>query len=256
MLGELSLDGRVRSARGVLAQLRGARTRGFTRAIIPRDDARWTALLPNMHVLLAHELKQVVEHFGGTDHLPEASQIAASLDDPAPAARSDADLSDVYGQASAKRALEIAAAGGHNLLMIGPPGAGKTMLASRLPGILPPLDAEETLELATIASVAGRGHQIDGPVTRPFRAPHHSCSEAALIGGGHPIRPGEVTLAHGGVLFPDELPEFRRNVIEALRPTMESGRAVVVRARERVVMPARPLVIAAMNPCPCGFASW
>jgi magnesium chelatase family protein len=133
-------------------------------------------------------------------------------------------------------------------------GAGKTMLASRLPGLLPPPDPEEALELATIASVAGVSQ--DRPsITRPLRAPHHSCSETALIGGGHPIRPGEVTLAHRGVLFLDELPEFRRNAIEALRPTMESGRAVVVRARERVVMPGRPLVVAAMNPCPCGFAS-
>ena len=253
VLGELALDGRIRPARGVLAQLRGARRRGLKRAIIPRDDAAWATLVPDIEVLLAHELRQVLDHFDGKDQLPRASNVNASVDTPQPAVACYGDMADVFGQASAKRALEIAAAGGHNLVMVGPPGAGKTMLASRLPGILPPPDAEESLELATIASVSARGHPIDQAVVRPFRAPHHSCSEAALIGGGHPIRPGEVTLAHGGVLFLDELPEFHRNVIEALRPTMESGRAMIVRARERVIMPARPLVVAAMNPCPCGY---
>jgi magnesium chelatase family protein len=253
ILGELSLDGRVRTARGALAQLRSARRRGFKRAIVPRDDASWGTLLPDLRVLLADELKQVVEHLNGTDQLATVTLSFA----PAPSdnEHQQADLSDVYGQPLAKRALEIAAAGQHNVLLVGPPGSGKTMLASRLPGIMPLPDAEEALELATVSSVAGRGHHRQYNAVRPFRAPHHSCSEAALIGGGHPIRPGEVTLAHGGVLFLDELPEFRRNVVEALRPTMESGLAVVVRARERVVMPAKPLVVAAMNPCPCGYAS-
>ncbi|HET8939152.1 MAG TPA: YifB family Mg chelatase-like AAA ATPase [Polyangiales bacterium] len=254
VLGELALDGRIRPARGVLAQLRGARRRGLKRAIIPRDDAPWAALVPDFDVLLAHELGQVLDHFEGKDHMPNARQGAADLEAPQLGEARYGDLSEVYGQASAKRALEIAAAGGHNLVMVGPPGAGKTMLASRLPGILPPLTPEEALELATIASVAARGHPQEDAIIRPFRAPHHSCSDAALIGGGHPIRPGEVTLAHGGVLFLDELPEFRRNVLEALRPTMESGRAVIVRAKERISMPAKPLVVAAMNPCPCGYS--
>jgi magnesium chelatase family protein len=253
ILGELSLDGRVRAVRGMLAQLRSARLRGFKRAIVPRDDAPWETLVPDMQVLLAHELRQVVEHLNGTDQLASTPRVLADLDSPKPLQAYD-DLSDVYGQALAKRALEIAAAGQHNVLLVGAPGTGKTMLASRLPGILPPLDPEEMLELATVSSVSGRGNPAQLDVMRPFRAPHHSCSEAALIGGGHPIRPGEVTLAHGGVLFLDELPEFKRNVIEALRPTMESGFAVVVRARERVVMPAKPLVVAAMNPCSCGYA--
>jgi magnesium chelatase family protein len=254
VLGELALDGSIRPARGVLAQLRGARRRGLKRAIIPRDDASWAALVPDFDVLLAHELRQVLDHFEGKDHMPHARHSSSDLEGPQLGEARYGDLSEVYGQASAKRALEIAAAGGHNLVMVGPPGAGKTMLASRLPGILPPPTPEEVLELATIASVAARGHPHEDALIRPFRAPHHSCSDAALIGGGHPIRPGEVTLAHGGVLFLDELPEFRRNVLEALRPTMESGCAVIVRAKERITMPAKPLVVAAMNPCPCGYS--
>jgi magnesium chelatase family protein len=158
----------------------------------------------------------------------------------------------VRGQQAAKRALEVAAAGAHDLLMIGPPGAGKTMLARRLPGILPPPSPEEALEIATIASAAGQ-REPQASSERPFRAPHHSCSDVAMIGGGDPIRPGEVTLAHRGVLFLDELPEFRRGALEALRPTMESGVAVIVRARDRASMPAKPLIVAAMNPCPCGY---
>ncbi len=163
-------------------------------------------------------------------------------------------LRDVRGQESAKRALEVAAAGGHNLLFVGPPGAGKTMLARRLRGILPVPTAHEAIEIATIAGIASVSLSAGDGIQRPIRAPHHSASEPALIGGGDPIRPGEVTLAHGGVLFLDELPEFKRNVIEALRPTMESGVAEIVRANQRVTMPARPIVVAAMNPCPCGYA--
>jgi magnesium chelatase family protein len=252
-LGELSLDGQLRASRGMLAQLRGARRRGLRRAIVPYEDAAWAELVPDMSVYVARELKQVVDAIQGKDQLTLASS-AAMRDEPEDMpVNGYGDLCDVYGQETAKRALEIAAAGEHNLLMVGPPGAGKTMLASRLPRLLPDPTPEEALEIATIASVSGIARGARSSWQRPFRSPHHGCSEQALIGGGAPIRPGEVTLAHRGVLFLDELPEFRRNAIEALRPTMESGRAVVVRAREHVVMPAKPLLVAAMNPCPCGF---
>lgn len=252
-LGELSLDGQLRSSRGMLAQLLGARRRGLQRAIVPYEDAAWAELVADMDVFVARELKQVLDAIMGTDQLSLAS-AAAVRGEHELSSGALGDLSDVLGQETAKRALEIAAAGEHNLLMVGPPGAGKTMLASRLPQLLPEPTAEEALEIATIASVSGLVAGAYCSWQRPFRAPHHSCSEQALIGGGHPIRPGEVTLAHRGVLFLDELPEFRRNAIEALRPTMESGHAVVVRARERVSMPARPLLVAAMNPCQCGYA--
>jgi magnesium chelatase family protein len=254
LLGELALDGQLRSARGVLAQLRSAYARGLRAAIVPEQDVAWAALVPDMDVRVAPSLAEVVAHLEGVTMLGRATAAMLAPGTDSPAAISGGDLCDVVGQESAKRALEIAAAGGHNLLLIGPPGAGKSMIASRLPGILPPPDPAQLLELATISSVAQRAMPAPGTWHRPFRAPHHSCSDTALIGGGHPIKPGEVTLAHGGVLFLDELPEFRRNALEALRPTMESGVAVIVRARERVVMPARPLIVAAMNPCRCGFA--
>ncbi|HKU39087.1 MAG TPA: YifB family Mg chelatase-like AAA ATPase [Polyangiales bacterium] len=247
ILGELSLDGQLRSVRGALAHLRGGLQRGLRAAIIPDADARWASLVPNLEVYTAATLTDVVNFLNGVQQLPRARPADWS----APA-EPRCDLSEVCGQQTAKRALEVAASGCHNLLMIGPPGTGKTMLASRLPHLLPEPTPDERLEIATIASVGALAHS--DPLRRPFRAPHHSCSDVALIGGGTPVRPGEVTLAHGGVLFLDELPEFRRAAIEALRPTMESGLAVIVRARERVSMPARPLIVAAMNPCPCGYS--
>lgn len=249
VVGELSLSGELRPVRGTLSHLRSARARGFRRAIVPAANAHEAALVPQLEALCALTLRDVVQYLSGSFDLPRAQ-----LDDLAIEPTLEPDLSDVRGQSAAKRALEVAAAGGHNLLMIGPPGTGKTMLAQRITSILPSPTEPEALDIATIASAAG----VTPPsrlrlVRRPFRAPHHSATQAALIGGGTPIRPGEVTLAHGGVLFLDELPEFQRTALEALRPTMESGIAMVARAHERVSWPAHPLVVAAMNPCPCGY---
>jgi magnesium chelatase family protein len=250
LFGELSLSGELRASRGLLPQLASARTRGLRRAVVPRDQLDEASLVPDIEVRGAHDLADVVAFLNGELELPRASYEPPRVE----VREGAADLSDVRGQESAKRALEIAAAGAHDLLLVGPPGAGKTMLARRLPGILPPPTREEALEIATIASAAGLSAlRPGGVVSRPFRAPHHTASAVALIGGGDPIRPGEVTLAHGGVLFLDELPELGRAAIESFRTTLESGRALVARAKERVSMPAAPLVVAAMNPCPCGY---
>jgi magnesium chelatase family protein len=251
IVGELSLDGSLRPVRGVLAQLRAAKQRGLHAAVIPDGDAQAASLATGIDVYRARRLSEVIDFLNNSHTLArvDCPQQWSSPSEP------EEDLQDVRGQEAAKRALEVAAAGMHNLLLVGPPGTGKTMLARRLRGILPRPTAEEALEIATIAGAASVPIPATRQgVTRPFRAPHHTVSDVGLVGGGAPIRPGEVTLSHLGVLFLDELPEFRRTAIESLRPIMESGVSVIVRAAERIAMPARPLVVAAMNPCPCGYA--
>jgi len=244
-LGELALDGRLSPVAGVLpAALHAHATdRGLICPAAQGGEAAWAG---GIEVLAADSLLGLINHFKGTQVL---SPPEPALAEAAPAA---ADLIDIKGQESAKRALEVTAAGGHNLLMIGPPGAGKSMLALRLPGILPPLSPAEALEVSMIHSVAG---QLDGGKLlrqRPFRDPHHSASLPALTGGGLRARPGEISLAHLGVLFLDELPEFDRRTLEALRQPLETGRVAIARANSHVTYPARVQLVAAMNPCRCG----
>ncbi len=249
LVGELSLDGLLRPVTGVLPRLDGAERRDIRTAIVPRGNTAEAGLARGVKVLVADSLHEIVRHLQGQRRLPEAPRTAfvPQLN------RASGDLSEVRGQASARRSLEVAAAGAHNLLFVGPPGSGKTLLARLLPSILPALEFEEAIECTAIHSVAGTLPMESGIVTqRPFRAPHHSVSEAGLVGGGDVPRPGEVSLAHHGVLFLDELAEFRRSAVEALRQPLEDGKVCIARARARAWFPARPLVVAAVNPCPCG----
>ncbi len=251
LLGELSLDGSLRPVRGVLPMLEGARRQGLRQVVVPSDNAREAGLVQQLDVRVARDLGEVVAHLRGQRQLPEPGRTPFSPSH----ARAAVDLSEIRGQHAARRALEIAAAGGHNLLFVGAPGSGKTLLARALPSILPPLDYEEALAVTAIHSVAGLIDPARGIVTtRPFRAPHHTVSEAGLVGGGDIPRPGEVSLAHHGVLFLDELAEFRRPTLESLRQPLQDGVVCIARARARAWFPARPLVVGATNPCACGMA--
>jgi magnesium chelatase family protein len=249
LVGELALDGRLRPVRGALALALALRAAGCRQLLVPAGNAPEAALAPGLDVRAAADLPAVLAHLRGIALLARAAPAPS-----APAGLGGPDLGDVRGQERAKRALEVAAAGGHGTLFLGPPGSGKTMLARRLPGLLPPLALEEALEVTRIHGAAGRLPADAGLVVeRPFRAPHHTASPAGLLGGGSPPGPGEVSLAHRGVLFLDELAEFERRCLESLRQVLEERCVVVARARMTAVFPAQILLVAAANPCPCGW---
>jgi len=255
VLGELSLDGRVRPIHGLLAILEAAKENGITRVIIPHGNLKEAGLISRLDLYPVRRLKEAIEVLCGTRQ-PEKKRPAGrgTGNEVSVGAGYDNDLAEVKGQRYAVRAVEIAAAGGHNLLLIGSPGSGKTMIASRIPTVLPLMTEEESIETTKIYSVAGLLSPETGLIRqRPFRAPHHTASAVSIIGGGKNPIPGEVTLSHNGILFLDEFPEFKSSIIQSLRQPVESGKIAIARADSRLVFPARFMLVCSMNPCPCGY---